>query len=90
MKGRKYCACGDLYKLNTEPICFTTTGLHENIHELERQLDGIGYLDEYMAENPEDFLDYCDWMGIPMQAYPTSLDRLKSLLLEQAEKLKNL
>jgi uncharacterized protein DUF1638 len=50
-------------------------------------LDGIGYLDQYMAEHPEDFLDYCDWMGIPMQAYPTSLDRLKSLLLEQAGKL---
>lgn len=50
-------------------------------------LDGIGYLEKYMAEKPEDFLDYCDWMGIPMQAYPTSLDRLKSLLLEQAKKL---
>ena len=53
-------------------------------------LDGIGYLDQYMAENPEEFLDYCDWMGIPMQAYPTSLDRLKALLLEQAEKLKDM
>ena len=50
-------------------------------------LDGIGYLDQYMAENPEDFLDYCDWMGIPMQTGPVSLDRLKSLLLEQANKL---
>lgn len=50
-------------------------------------LDGIGYLDQYMAENPEAFLDYCDWMGIPMQGYPTSLDRLKSLLLAQAKKL---
>jgi hypothetical protein len=50
-------------------------------------LDGIGYMDQYMAENPEEFLEYCDWMGIPMQPYPTSLDRLKSLLLEQLEKL---
>ena len=50
-------------------------------------LDGIGYMEQYMAEKPEDFLDYCDWMGIPMQVYPTSLDRLKSLLSEQAEKL---
>ena len=50
-------------------------------------LDGIGYMDQYMAENPEEFLEYCDWMGIPMQAYPTSLDRLKSLLLEQLNKL---
>ncbi len=50
-------------------------------------LDGIGYMDQYMAENPEEFLEYCDWMGIPMQASPTSLDRLKSLLLDQLNKL---
>jgi len=50
-------------------------------------LDGIGYLDQYMAEKPEEFLEYCDWMGIPMQAYPVNLDRFKSLLAEQAEKL---
>jgi len=47
-------------------------------------LDGIGYLDQYMAEHPEEFLEYCDWMGIPMQAYSVTLDRFKSLLLEQA------
>jgi len=50
-------------------------------------LDGVGYLDQYMAENPEEFLEYCDWMGIPMQAYPVTLDRFKSLLAEGAEKL---
>jgi hypothetical protein len=48
-------------------------------------LDGIGYLDQYMEENPEEFLEYCDWMGIPMQAYPITLDRLKSLLLDQLQ-----
>ena len=45
-------------------------------------LDGIGYLDKYMEENPEEFLEYCDWMGIPMQAYPVSLDRFKGLLTD--------
>lgn len=50
-------------------------------------LDGIGYVDNYMAEKPEDFLEYCDWMGIPMQGYPVSLDRFKSLLAEQARLL---
>ena len=50
-------------------------------------LDGIGYLDGYMAEQPEEFLEYCDWMGIPMQAYPVTLDRFKSLLVEQAVRL---
>lgn len=50
-------------------------------------LDGIGYLDQYMADKPEEFLEYCDWMGITMQAYPVSLDRFKSLLTDQAIKL---
>ena len=51
-------------------------------------LDGIGYMDRYMEENPEDFLEYCDWMGIPMQAYPVGLERFKSLLLDQARILR--
>jgi len=50
-------------------------------------LDGVGYLDTYMAEHPEDFLEYSDWMGIPLLPYPVSLDRFKSLLSEQAEQL---
>jgi len=52
-------------------------------------LDSIGYVDKYMAEKPEDFLEYCDWMGIPMQGYPVTLDRFKSLLLDQAKILLN-
>ena len=48
-------------------------------------MDGIGYVDQYMAEQPEEFLEYSDWMGIPIQGYPVTLDRLKSLLLEQAK-----
>jgi hypothetical protein len=50
-------------------------------------LDGIGYLDTYMAEHPEDYLEYSDWMGIPIIPYPVTLDRFKRLLTEQAEKL---
>ncbi len=50
-------------------------------------LDGIGFMDEYMAEHAEELLEYSDWMGIPIQPYPVTLDRLKSLLIEQAEKL---
>ena len=50
-------------------------------------LDGIGYLDQYMAEHPEDFLEYSDWMGIPIIPYPITLDRFQSLLGEGAEKL---
>jgi hypothetical protein len=50
-------------------------------------LDGIGYLDKYMAEQPEEFLEYSDWMGIPIQQYPINLDRFKSLLSDQAMQL---
>jgi hypothetical protein len=51
-------------------------------------LDSIGYVDNYMAEKPEDFLEYTDWMGIPMQGYPVTLDRFKTLLLEQVNILR--
>ena len=50
-------------------------------------LDAIGYMDQYMAEKPEEFLEYSDWMGIPIQAYPINLDRFKFLLLEQVKVL---
>ncbi|BBO83413.1 DUF1638 domain-containing protein [Desulfosarcina ovata] len=48
-------------------------------------LDGVGYMDDFMAENPETFLEYSDWMGIPIIPWPVSLDRFKRLLLDQAE-----
>lgn len=51
-------------------------------------LDSIGYVEQYMAEKPEEFLEYSDWMGIPIQPYPVTLDRFKALLTEQAEVLK--
>lgn len=51
-------------------------------------LDGIGYMDRYMEERPEDFLEYSDWMGIPIIPYPITLDRFQSLLFTAANKLK--
>jgi hypothetical protein len=50
-------------------------------------LDSIGYLDCYMEENPEAFLEYSDWMGIPIIPYPVSLDRFRTLLDDAARKL---
>jgi hypothetical protein len=50
-------------------------------------LDGIDYVDRYMNERPEEFLEYSDWMGIPIQGYPVTLDRFQSLLVEQARVL---
>jgi cephalosporin hydroxylase len=40
-----------------------------------------------MEETPEDFLEYSDWMGIPMIPYPVTLDRFQSLLCDAANKL---
>jgi len=40
-----------------------------------------------MAEQPEEFLEYSDWMGIPIIPYQVTLGRFKSLLAEQAVKL---
>lgn len=51
-------------------------------------LDALGFLDKYMEEHPEEFLEYCDWMGIPMYAEPTSTERLESLLLDALLKLR--
>jgi hypothetical protein len=50
-------------------------------------LDGIGYMDRYMEENPEDFLEYSDWMGIPIIPYPANLERFYGLLCDAARKL---
>jgi hypothetical protein len=47
-------------------------------------LDAIGYTEQYMAENPEEFLEYSDWMGIPIQPYTMTLERFKGLLSAQA------
>ncbi|MEJ2039076.1 MAG: DUF1638 domain-containing protein [Desulfosarcinaceae bacterium] len=51
-------------------------------------LDGVGYMDRLMSENPEAFLEYSDWMGIPLIPYTVSLDRFQSLLREAAERLR--
>ncbi|GBC60597.1 DUF1638 domain-containing protein [Desulfonema ishimotonii] len=50
-------------------------------------LDGIGFTETYMTEQPEEFLEYSDWMGIPIQPCPITLDRFKGLLTEAAEQL---
>jgi len=51
-------------------------------------LDAIGYYENVMQENPEQILDFSDWMGIPLEAHKVTLDRLKSLLLEQIQERK--
>jgi len=46
-------------------------------------LDGIGYYEEVIEESPELLLEFSDFMKIPLEPHPVSLDRLRGLLREQ-------
>jgi len=48
-------------------------------------LDGIGFWEKYSSTCPEKILEFSDWMGIQIQPYKITLDRLKNLLLEKIE-----
>ena len=45
-------------------------------------LDAIGFCESYMEKKPYEFLEYSDWMGIPITPYEITLERLKCLLIE--------
>jgi len=53
-------------------------------------LDAIGFFDETMKNDPEEILEFSDWMGIPMMPYPVTLDRLLGLLSDEAKAIKEL
>jgi hypothetical protein len=46
-------------------------------------LDSVGFFDEMMRKNPEEILEFSDWMGIPVGPYPVTLDRLLGLLSDE-------
>jgi hypothetical protein len=48
-------------------------------------LDAVGYYDKVMENEPEKILEFSDWMGIPLESYPVTLDRLACLLSEEAK-----
>jgi hypothetical protein len=43
-------------------------------------LDAVGYYDQIVQSNPEELLEFSDWMGIPLEPCTVTLDRLASLL----------
>jgi SAM-dependent methyltransferase len=49
-------------------------------------LDGLGFFDGYSERSPERVLEFSDWMRIGIEPHEISLDRLKGLLLEAAER----
>ncbi|MDD3717522.1 MAG: DUF1638 domain-containing protein [Actinomycetota bacterium] len=56
-------------------------------NDLAILLDPIEYYDRLANEEPEKLLEFSDWMGISLEPYPITLDRLKELLLNCREKL---
>jgi hypothetical protein len=52
------------------------------MHDKAILLDPVGIFERYSADRPEDILTFSDWMGLEIQPYPVSLDRLKNLLLQ--------
>ncbi len=56
-------------------------------HDKAIVLDAAGYFDEMSAASPEKLLTISDWARVPIEPYPVSLDRLKSLLGDSAERL---
>jgi hypothetical protein len=50
-------------------------------HDKAVVLDALGYFDEVMLQSPERILEISDWMKIPVEAAPVSLERLKLLLV---------
>jgi hypothetical protein len=51
-------------------------------------LDSVGFFDEMMRDNPEEILEFSDWMGIPIEPYPVTLDRLLGLLSGEVKQSK--
>jgi len=50
-------------------------------HDKAVVLDAVGYFDTLTVESPEKVLTISDWMKLPIEATPVSLERLKGLLI---------
>ncbi|MBN1345447.1 MAG: DUF1638 domain-containing protein [Phycisphaerae bacterium] len=52
-------------------------------------LDAVGYFDEMTETEPEKILQISDWMKLDLERHATSLERLKQLLCECAQRLEH-
>lgn len=52
-------------------------------HDKAILLDALGTYDEYVSASPEKLLEFSDWMKIPIEPHPVTLDRLKALLSDR-------
>lgn len=49
-------------------------------HDAAVIVDALGFYDDLMTNDPEGILEFCDWMGIPLEKQETDHERLKTLL----------
>ena len=54
-------------------------------HNAAIVLDGVDFFEEYAQNNPDEVLAFSDWMGIPLEPQPVSLNRLRQLINDQLE-----
>ncbi|MDY6793742.1 MAG: DUF1638 domain-containing protein [Actinomycetota bacterium] len=59
-------------------------------NDLAILLDPIEYYEKLAMKDPEKLLQFSDWMGISIEPFPITLDRLKDLLLSCRISLKSL
>jgi len=53
-------------------------------HDRAVVLDGVDFFNEFSAAEPERLLEISDWMRLPIEVAPVSLDRFRDLLAEAA------
>jgi len=58
-------------------------------HDKAIVLDAVGYFDELLETAPERLLEIGDWMKLQIEPYAVSLERLKQLLYESAQRSEN-
>ena len=51
-------------------------------------VDSRGFYEGLLEREPEKILEFSDWMGIPLDARPITLDRFRELLLAALERLR--
>lgn len=58
-------------------------------HDKAILLDPINFFEKFCKEQPEKVLEFSDWMKIPIEPYPVSLKRLKTILVQAKNKIQN-
>lgn len=56
-------------------------------HDKAVLLDPANFFEKFCEEHPEQVLEFSDWMKIPIEPHPVTLERLKTILLQAKNKI---